>query len=760
MKQLPSSNRLTQENGDIDFTRTLGILIDHKWVIISITSLFAIIGVIYALLATPIYQADALVQIEDDQQNVNPLNEVTSLLGKEPPSESEIEIIRSRMVLGRAVDILNLDLVVEPKQVPLVGGFLNRHGVERPTFVTDWNHAKVASLPVVSGMLDWLGVELPEFSFDWGYIWAGESIDVKAMPVSDEYLDKAFTLQVLDSQRYRLIHDELPVGEGRVGVDEEFLNGNVGLTVAEINAPPGATFEVMHLRRLRAINNLRESLVITERGQETGILSWMLTGADSEQAMTTLSTVADIYVAQNIQRQSEEARKSLDFLDSQVPAVHDELRAAEDKLNTYRTERDSVDLSMETSSILERMVNLESQLNELQFAEAEISRRFTPSHPTYAALLEKKSQLNKEKANLESKVNSLPQTQQEILRMQRDVEVNQEIYVALRNKVQEMQIAEASTVGNVRILDMAEVYPEPVAPGKKFIVLVATMLGGMVSVGGVLLHAALNRGIETPDELEHLDMPVYATVPLSEDQQKLNRFIRRENGRNDTITAGLLAKRNPTDVSVEALRGLRTSLHFAMLDSADNRILVTGPSPGIGKSFVTVNLAAVCAQAGQRVLIIDGDMRKGHLHSVFGTRPDGGLSDILSDRQPVQDMIRIADGMDYLHYIARGAAPPNPAELLDTPRFTELLEFVDQHYDLVIIDSPPILAVTDAAIIGKHVSTTLLVARFQINSVKEIDLARRRLETAGVKVKGAILNAMERKAATAYGYGYYNYAYK
>ncbi|MCP1367339.1 Wzz/FepE/Etk N-terminal domain-containing protein, partial [Halomonas sp. BBD48] len=516
MKQNPSPNRLTQENGDIDFARTLGILIDHKWVIISVTSLFAIIGIVYALLATPIYQADALVQIEDDQQNVNPLNEVTSLLGKEPPSESEIEIIRSRMVLGRAVDILNLDLIVEPKQVPLVGGFMNRLGVERPTFVTDWDHAKVASLPVVSGFLDWLGVELPEFSLDWGYIWSGETIDVKAMPVADDYLDETFTLEVLDDQRYALIYEEQRVGEGRVGMDEEFLNGDVGLTVAAINAPRGATFELTHLRRLRAINNLRSSLSVTERGQETGILSWALTGADSKQAATTLSTVADIYVAQNIQRQSEEARKSLDFLDSQVPTVHDELRSAEDKLNTYRTERDSVDLTMETSSILERMVNLESQLNELEFAEAEISRRFTPSHPTYAALLEKKSQLNKEKVNLERKVNNLPQTQQEILRMQRDVEVNQEIYVALRNKVQEMQIAEASTVGNVRILDMAEVYPEPVAPGKKFIVLVATMLGGMVSVGGVLLHAAFNRGIETPDELEHLDMPVYATVPLSE----------------------------------------------------------------------------------------------------------------------------------------------------------------------------------------------------------------------------------------------------
>ncbi|GHB05446.1 polysaccharide biosynthesis tyrosine autokinase [Modicisalibacter luteus] len=759
MRQNISSNHMTQGNGDIDFARMFGILIDHKWVIISVTSAFALIGVLYTLLSTPIYQADALVQIEDDQK-MNPLNEVTNLLGKEPPSESEIEIIRSRMVLGRAVDILNLDLLVKPKQVPLVGDFLNRKGIERPTFVTEWNHTKVASLPVVSGFLDWLGVEMPAFSLDWGHVWAGESIDVKAMPVADKYLDTTFTLEVIDDQRYSLIYQEQRLGEGRVGTDSEFLNGDVSVTVAAINAPPGATFELTHLRRLKAINNLRYNLAITERGQETGILNWTLTGPDSERAGTTLSTIADIYIAQNIQRQSEEARKSLDFLDSQVPAVHDELRAAEDKLNLYRAERDSIDLTIETSSILERMVNLESQLNELEFAEAEISRRFTPSHPTYAALLEKKSQLNKEMVNLESKVNSLPQTQQEILRMQRDVEVNQEIYVALRNKVQEMQIAEASTVGNVRVLDMAEVLPEPVAPAKQLIVLVATMLGGMVSVGGVLLHAALNRGIETPDELEQLDMPVYATVPLSEEQQKLNRFIRRESGRNDTITAGLLAKRNPADVSVEALRGLRTSLHFAMLDSSDSRILVTGPSPGIGKSFVTVNLAAVCAQAGQRVLIIDGDMRKGHLHSVFGTRPDGGLSDILSDRQSAVDMIRVAEGMDYLHYIARGAAPPNPAELLNTSRLTELLEFVDQHYDLVIIDSPPVLAVTDAAIIGKHVSTTLLVARFQLNSVKEIELARRRLETAGVNVKGAILNAMERKAATAYGYGYYNYAYK
>lgn len=746
MSQNQNITRANHDTDEIDLGRLYGVLIDHKWTIATITAIFAFAGASYALLSNPVYRADALVQVENASAT-NPLSDVTSLLGQEPPSGSEIEIIRSRMVLGRAVDILNLDLQVEPARLPIIGDFLNRMGVERPD-------------AAIVGFLDRIGMDQPDLaSSTWKYTWANESIDVESMPVADAYLNETFTVKVRDAQRYVLSYEGKVIGEGQSGVSADFLDGDVSLTVNAINAPAGATYELTHVPRLKAINDLRRNLTITEQGQKTGILNWWLTGPDPELAERSLATVADIYVSQNIQRQSQEARNSLDFLDGQVPAVRDELRLAEDSLNSYRTKRDSVDLSMETQSILERLVNLESQLNELEFSEAEISRRFTPSHPTYAALLEKKRQLQSEREKLEGKIKDLPETQQEVLRLQRDVSVNQEIYVQLRNKVQEMQIAEASTVGNVRVLDEAKVLPDPVKPHKKLIVILSTLFGGMLAVGLVLLRAAFSRGVETPEQIEQLGLPVYATVPLSEEQSKLNRRVKRANGRAHSIATGLLAERNPADTSVEALRGLRTSLHFAMLEGNYNRLMITGPSPGIGKSFICVNLATVCAQAGQRVLIIDGDMRKGHIHSVFGETSEGGLSEVLAGRLLLEDSVRPVESVENLHYLSRGVAPPNPSELLVTSAFKALLEEASARYDLVIVDSPPVLAVTDATIIGKNVGTSLMVARFQLNPPKEIKLAMRRLETGGVIVKGAVLNAMERKAATAYGYGYYNYSY-
>ncbi|CAN0567468.1 unnamed protein product [Ectocarpus sp. 12 AP-2014] len=197
-----------------------------------------------------------------------------------------------------------------------------------------------------------------------------------------------------------------------------------------------------------------------------------------------------------------------------------------------------------------------------------------------------------------------------------------------------------------------------------------------------------------------------------------------------------------------------------MMEGSDNRLVITGPSPGIGKSFMSANLAAVCAQAGQKVVVIDGDMRKGHVHEVFNQDSANGLSDVLSGKLSFEEAVRTSD-LDGLSWVSRGSAPPNPSELLMQARFTEFLDYLSQNFDLVIVDTPPILAVTDAAIIGKQCGTTLMVVRFGMNTPKEIQIAETRLANGGVTLKGTILNAMEKRAATAYGYyGYYNYAYK
>lgn len=722
MPQNSPSTSVTKSTDTIDLGRSIALLFEHKWLIVAVTFLFMVVGVVYALLATPIYRADALLQVEQLSPS-NPFSDRGSIIGGEPSSRSEIQILGSRMVLGRAVDILSLDMLIEPARLPIVGGFLNRIGIKRP-----------------------------DFAQGWGYTWAGETITVGAMPVDDAYLGKTFTLRVLDSERYSLSYDGKSLGEAKVGKEAEFLGGDIVLDIETINAPRGAAFSLSRIQPRLAIANVKEQLNISEQGKETGILQLQLTDADPQLAKSALRTIVDIYVAQNIQHQAEEARKSLDFLSTQLPAVRAEMISAEDQLNAYRVDRESVDLSLETQSVLERLVNIEAKLNELKFSEAEISRRFTPSHPTYAALLDKKNQLQSERAGIDSKIDRLPETQQEILRLQRDASVNQEIYMQLRNKMQEMQIAEASTVGNVRVLDDAEVYPSPVEPRKVFLLVVATLLGGLVAAGMVLVRGMFTRGVKTLDQIEALGLPVFATVPLSEEQEKRNRRDRKR-----TAEAGILALRNPAALSVEALRALRTSVHFSMINSDNNCVMITGPSPAVGKSFVAVNLAVLCAQMGKRVLIIDGDMRKGQIHSMFRQPAEGGLSEVLAGQQPLVDVVRPVNEIESLHYISRGVAPPNPSELLATPALSELLKVVNLRYDLVIIDSPPVLAVTDAALIGKQVKTTLMVVRFQFNTPKEIGIAIHRMGMAGVQVTGAVLNAIERKVAGAYGYFAYSY---
>lgn len=197
-----------------------------------------------------------------------------------------------------------------------------------------------------------------------------------------------------------------------------------------------------------------------------------------------------------------------------------------------------------------------------------------------------------------------------------------------------------------------------------------------------------------------------------------------------------------------------------MLEAKNNVIAISGPSPGVGKSFITVNLATVLAQSGKRILVIDADMRKGYLQTQFGMKWDDGLSDYLSGRLNLAQVIKPSQ-VEGLQVMTRGQIPPNPSELLMHENFSKLIGEVSKMYDLVIVDTPPILAVTDPAIVSAHAGTTLLVTRFGQNHAKELEITRNRFEQNGIDVKGVVFNGVVRKSTNAYGYyGYYNYEYK
>ncbi|SWC87218.1 tyrosine autokinase [Klebsiella pneumoniae] len=703
-----------KDSEDFDIGRLLGEIIDHRKLIISITSLFAFTGLLYILLSTPVYQADALIQVEQKQANAILGNLSQILPDSQPQSAPEIALLQSRMILGKTVDDLNLQIRVEQEHFPIIGKGLSR------------------LLGQKDGTLN-----IAIFS-----------------PVDQTEDIQKFKLTVEENGSYDIYGENVEL-KGKVG---ETLEKN-GFTVklSSIQAEPGTTFTVTYVSKLKAISDIQESLTINDQGKDTGILAISLNGTNPLLIKDIINSISQNYLAQNIARQAAQDAKSLDFLNQQLPKVRSDLDEAENKLNDYRRKNDSVDLSLEAKAVLDQIVNVDNQLNELTFRESEISQLYTKEHPTYKALLEKRKTLQEEKGKLNKRVSAMPETQQEILRLSRDVESGRAVYMQLLNRQQELNISKSSAIGNVRIIDNAVTQPKPVKPKKVITLLASIILGLFVAVGVVLLRVFLRRGIETPEQLEELGINVYASIPVSE-TFSLKKTVKKSKRNSYSDAEIFLALENPADLAIEAIRGLRTSLHFAIMEARNNILMISGASPNAGKTFVSTNLAAVISQTGKKVLLIDTDMRKGYTHKLFNINNDHGLSDFLSGKNDINKTIKTIDvaGFDF---IPRGIVPPNPAELLMHKRFGELLKWANENYDLVILDTPPILAVTDAAIIGNYSGTTLLVARFELNSPKEIEVSIKRFEQSGVHIKGCILNGMVKKASSYYSYGYSHYGY-
>ncbi|PRD16787.1 polysaccharide biosynthesis tyrosine autokinase [Pantoea coffeiphila] len=717
MSSLISNKPSNPDSDKIELGRLIGELIDHRKLIISVTAAFAVLAVFYALLATPIYQADALIQVEQKQGNAI-LGSLSQILpDAQPVSAPEIALLQSRMILGKTVDDLNLQAQIKQKYFPLIGRGFSRMMGDTPGKI---------------------------------------SLSRLYLPNSSDDKTQSVILTVKDNNHYQITGDDFEL-DGQKGV---LLQGNgISLMVNDIKADVGTKFTISYLTKLKAINNLQENFNVADQGKDTGMLNLSLVGDDQELIAKTLDSISQNYLLQNIERQAAQNAKSLEFLERQLPNVRSDLDVAEDKLNSYRRQKDSIDLPLEAKSILDQIVNVDNQLNGLTFREAEISQLYTKEHPTYKALVEKRSTLEQEKNKLSKQVSAMPETQQEVLRLSRDVESGRAVYMQLLNRQQELSIAKSSAIGNVRIIDSAVTEPKSVKPKKVLVVLIGIIFGICFSVGIVLVRAFLRRGIDSPEQLEEIGVNVYSSVPASEWLTK--RAQERIKFRKKKEVYDFLAIENPADLAIEAIRSLRTSLHFAMMESRNNILMISGASPNCGKTFISSNLSAIISMTGKKVLFIDADMRKGYAHRIFGHSLNGGLSDILSGKTPIENAYKRVDSAGF-DFISRGQVPPNPAELLMHPRFKELLADAEKKYDLIIVDTPPILAVTDAAIIGNYVGTTLLVARFEENTVKEMEVSVRRFEQSGIPVKGCILNGVIKKASSYYTYGnsYYGYSYK
>ena len=704
------------DDEEINLGDLIGVLIENRWLIIAITALAMMIGAYKAYTATPIYRADGLLQVEEKTSGLTNLD-VTSMLENYTPVNAEIEILRSRSVLGDVVDNLKLDISAYP-ELSVMGAALARRkpASERPMI-------KVDSLDLPDPM-------------------RGNSL--KLVPSgSNQY-------ELYDADDTFLLRGTV----GEVASHDMGAGQSLTLFVSVLQGEKDQVFWIQRRPRINSIQSLQGRLDVTERGDWSGILSISIEGPDPISVRDQVNEIANVYVRQNVERKSAEAQKTLEFLDEQLPIVRQDMEAAELELNSYRLEKGSIDLPLETQSVLQTIVSIESQLNQLRQEREKVTLAFTTEHPTIIALDRQIEQLNQQINEMNEQVRELPVTQQELLRLIRDVEVNTALYTSLLDTSQELRVVKAGTIGNVRVIDYAVTPSSPIKPSRSRILLLAILLGGFVGVAVAFARKALKAGVEDPDLIEkQLNVPVYAIVQHSKRQVRIYKAMESKEKKR-----AILAVDSPNDPAIESLRNLRTALHFGMMNVKNNCIMIAGPSPEVGKSFVSINLAAVLAANDKKVLLIDGDLRRGHLHKYLGVEREDGLSEFISGEIPIGKVLHQTT-VRGLTLIPTGTLPPNPAELLLHQRFTNCLSVLSPRYDHIIIDSPPILAVTDASIIGQMAGGTLMVLKAGEHPMREVEQAVKRLQQADVNLRGIVFNDID-VSSQRYGAGRYSYQYK
>lgn len=719
---------------EIDLREYLGVIIEARWLVLGITAAVFAIGLLYIIAAAPIYRSDALLQVEDTKPTISGLDDITTALTGEAPSVTEIEIIRSRSIIGAAIDQLGLTIEATPDYFPIFGASSARRNNEQD---------KLAS-PVWG-----LG----------GYAWGGEHINVQRLDVPRELEGKDLTLVAGAEGLYRLYgpdNELLVSGEvNKLSSGKTEDHQNIDVFIADLFARESTRFNLVRYSRSRMIEELQEDLRIQEKGKKSGILQIALEGKNPILTAEILDAISNTYLRQNAERKSVEAERTLQFLNKQLPELKSTLNDAETSLNNYRAKSGKIDLTLETQAILDQSADIEKNIQSLQLEKTKLQQRFTSNHPSILGINKQIADLQTDKEKLEKEIKSLPATEQESVKLTRDVKVANELYLLLLNKSQELKVVKAGTVGNVRILDTAIVPDRPIKPKKLLVLMLSLFGGGLLAVMVVLIRKGLFHGLEDPSEIENkFGIPVYASILHSETQTHLEKQFRR----NNSEILPILASEAGDDITIEALRSLRTSLQFALINSNNNVIAFGGPAPSIGKSFISVNFSYVLADTSKKVLLIDGDMRKGHLHRYFSQSREQGLSEVLSGTLNIDEAIHSTENKN-VWFLSAGITPPNPSELLTDDRFTETINNLSKKYDLVIVDTPPILAVTDAVIVSRIAGIFFMILESRKHHTGEIEHCMKRVHQNGARVQGFILNNT-RIGSVKYRYAGYKYGYQ
>lgn len=702
------------------------VLVDGRWLVLGVVALALALAAGYLLVATPSWRAEALLRLEErlPSSSGDPL---TAALDT-PSAKAEIELLRSRTLLTAAAEQVGLDVAAYPRRVPVVGKL--------------WARAAAGS-----------GLPRPPLGLA-AYAWGRERIALGRLEVPDQLVGVPLVLTADEDGGFQLFsRDGATLADGAVGslVEGSDAAGDpVRVLVSELVARPGTEFLVQKLRISEVVAALQLRYVVEERGTGTGVVALRVEGSDRHRVASTLAAIIDAYLRQNGERTTARAARMVALLDSRLSQLKAAAQRAEGALESWKLKNGTVDVGVETRALLERSIDLGRRISDLHARRSELALRYTDRHPGLGELSGQIEGLEIQQRLIEGKLRTLPTMERQAARLTRDVQAATAMYLHLNERAQQYRVAAAAIAGSATLVDVPAAADEPIAPRAPPVVGLALLAGLAAGVGAAVVRRRMG-GAGDPVEVEvATGLSVLGTVPHSSTEASLARVIRR---RLEGTRAAALHAVNPDDVAVEDLRTLRTNLAAALRSAKSNVVAIGGPAPGVGKSFVCVNLGLLLASARRRVLLVDADLRRGRLHHEFGLERTPGVAEVVAGGATFDTAVR-PSGTDALDVLAAGELPDDPTALLESPRFRELLAEAGKRYDVVLVDTAAILAVTDPALVARHAGLSLLVLRAGEHPVQEIALAVKRLRQGGARVDGAILNDLRPGRHARYRYEY------
>ena len=744
-----NDNANNSDNDEIDLMALLLALLRGWKTILFFMLLGLIVGVLYSRYVNPTYRSDALIQIDEKPSGLPALGgDISDLLGSQnSKAQTEAELIRSRMILEPVVNQLHLRINLADLEVSAIDKVINDR-----TY-TQLNAPEGVSLKTAEGQ-----VQISQFD------------------VSGAYLNQHFTL-TREGAGF-VLSNGFDDFKGKLNEANKFsgVDGQIHITVNDLPAD-GHDIQIIKQSLQTTTDDLNKKLSVIEKGKQTGIIELSMTGANQQQTSLILKQIILSYIGKNETRGSEETTKTISFMETQIPALKKKLEDAEGVFNEFRKKYGTIDVAKEAELLLVENSNIDVQLNELKLKKADLTTFYTEEHPLVIQIDEQLKVLNDRKQSINNTIGSLPELQREFLKLSQDTEINREIYLTLLKNYQQLQIAKAGQSGFARIIDLPISTYKAIAPKKLLIIILAVLLAAILGSMLVLIKNMIRNVVKDPERLEaKTGIPVIATIPRSPSLIRLRKNKKSPNR--------LLAYADNNGLSYEAIKSLRTNLMFGMglVSKSGQRakvILITGESPGIGKSFISSNLSEVFSQLDKKVLIIDADMRLGELHKMFNMDQNNGLGDYLSLPKANNTTVSIIEaqsteylqplsqsiidhihptGIDNIDFIPRGQNPHNPSALLVSDKFVELMNTLNRYYDYIIIDTPPVLAASDAIILSEYADKVLMVARYDKSIEGQVAYAVRQMHKANIKVDGIILNDVQQGILSKYSY-HYSYAY-